>query len=102
MPTVLAIAFVAAGAFLPPPAGTDELVMGLEDRVSKLLPTVANIETITLTEDPSAPPGTPPRRGTIFGSGCIIDPSGIILTNQHVFDGAVQINITVHVASDMP
>jgi serine protease Do len=54
-----------------------------------------NIKTITLTRDPSAPPGTPPRRGTVFGSGFIIDPSGIILTNQHVIDGAVQVNITV-------
>jgi serine protease Do len=91
----LAIGCVATNALLPPPAGADELVIGLGDRVSKLLPTVVNIETITLTKDPAAPPGTPPRRGTMFGSGFIIDAGGFILTNQHVIAGGIQVNVTV-------
>jgi len=47
--TVLAITLITAGALLPPRAGADELVVGLGDRVSKLLPTVVNIEAIALT-----------------------------------------------------
>jgi serine protease Do len=90
---LIAIASAAASALLPSPAAVDELVVGLGDRVSKLLPTVVNIETITVT--PAAAPGTPPCRGTLLGSGFIIDPSGIILINQHVIAGGVQINITV-------
>jgi hypothetical protein len=43
----MALACVAANVLLPSPAGADELVIGPGDRVSKLLPTVVNIETIT-------------------------------------------------------
>lgn len=34
-----------------------------------------------------------PRRVKIYGSGFIIDPSGIIITNRHVIDGAIQIRV---------
>jgi serine protease Do len=35
-----------------------------------------------------------PRRG--IGSGVIIDPSGLALTNAHVVDGATQVEVTLH------
>ncbi len=34
-----------------------------------------------------------PRRVKTYGSGFIIDPSGIIVTNRHVIDGAIQIRV---------
>ncbi len=41
-------------------------------------------------------PVQPPHRMQSLGSGFIIDPSGIIVTNNHVIDGADEINVTLH------
>ena len=43
----------------------------------------------------NAPPGGPGggRRGQSLGSGFIIDASGIVVTNNHVIDGASEINV---------
>jgi serine protease Do len=40
-------------------------------------------------------PHAPPRRLQSLGSGFIIDPSGIIVTNNHVIDGADEITVTL-------
>jgi serine protease Do len=86
------------------------------DLASRLLPTVVNIATTqTLKPLPSAPglppvpPDSPladifknylgqapsaPRHVNSLGSGFIIDPSGYIVTNNHVIEGAEQISIT--------
>ena len=55
---------------------------------------------------PGPPPGAAPgqrgdrnppaRRSQSLGSGFIIDPSGIVVTNNHVIDGADEITITMH------
>ena len=37
-----------------------------------------------------------PRKMQSLGSGFIIDPSGIVVTNNHVIDGADEITITLH------
>jgi serine protease Do len=44
---------------------------------------------------PGRPPGGPqaPRRGQSLGSGFIVDPSGIVITNNHVIEGADEINV---------
>jgi serine protease Do len=41
-------------------------------------------------------PDQPSRRGQALGSGFIIDPSGIIVTNNHVIEGADEITVTLH------
>ncbi|WP_159994407.1 DegQ family serine endoprotease [Roseomonas sp. 18066] len=43
----------------------------------------------------NARPGQPPRRQQSQGSGFIIDASGIIVTNNHVIDGADEINVVL-------
>ncbi len=49
------------------------------------------------------PPGQRPRRRRVnsLGSGFVIDPSGIIITNNHVIDGADQIDINFHDGSKL-
>jgi len=46
------------------------------------------------------PPGRqqppPSRRGQSLGSGFVIDASGIIVTNNHVIEGADEINVVLH------
>ncbi len=37
-----------------------------------------------------------PRKMQSLGSGFIIDPSGIVVTNNHVIDGADEITVTLH------
>ena len=45
------------------------------------------------SEASRASPAILPRRVKAYGSGFIIDPSGIIVTNKHVIDGAIDIKV---------
>ncbi|MBN2474196.1 MAG: Do family serine endopeptidase [Pirellulales bacterium] len=48
-------------------------------------------------EMPSAPrPGMPPFGARGIGSGVIVDPAGVILTNNHVVDGGGKITVRLH------
>ncbi|HME26398.1 MAG TPA: trypsin-like peptidase domain-containing protein [Acetobacteraceae bacterium] len=38
-------------------------------------------------------PDQPPRRVKVYASGFVIDPSGIIVTNKHVVDGALNMHV---------
>ena len=94
------------------------------DLAARLLPTVVNIAT-TQTLKPAAgapglpniPPGSPladlfkdflgpgpslPRHVTSLGSGFIIDPTGYIVTNNHVIEGADQISVTLNDGTTLP
>ncbi len=45
---------------------------------------------------PGRPPGQQaPRRAQSLGSGFIIDPAGIVVTNNHVIEGADEINVVL-------
>ncbi len=41
-------------------------------------------------------PDAAPRRMQSLGSGFIVDPSGYVVTNNHVIDGADEIRVTLH------
>ncbi len=96
------------------------------DLAAQLLPAVVNISTTQVSktkpqargggerpETPQVPPGSPfeeffkdffdrnpqdnrPRRNTSLGSGFIIDPSGIVVTNNHVIADADEVTVTLH------
>jgi serine protease Do len=93
------------------------------DLAAKLLPSVVNISTSqTLKAPPQGampqlPPGSPledlfknflgpksntPRHVTSLGSGFIIDPSGYIVTNNHVIEDSDQITVSLQDGTQMP
>ena len=88
--------------------------MSFADLAERLMPSVVNIsttQTITTTNNPfpfEFPPGSPfedmfkefgtpqERKATSLGSGFIIDKKGIVITNNHVIQGAENIFVRVN------
>jgi serine protease Do len=93
------------------------------DLAAKLLPAVVNISTSQTVKKgstpqmPQLPPGSPfeeffkeffdrqqrrekngqpQRKATSLGSGFIIDTAGLVVTNNHVIDGAEEIYVILH------
>ncbi len=84
------------------------------DLAEKLLPAVVNISTsqaisaASVPEIPQFPPGSPfedyferqkpeaAKRTTSLGSGFIIDPSGLVVTNNHVIADADEITVILY------
>jgi len=94
------------------------------DLAEALSPTVVNISTSQMLKRPKSdvptpqfPEGSPleeffkefmerdqnaPRRVTSLGSGFVFDPSGYIVTNNHVIEGADQITVNFNDGSSLP
>jgi len=94
------------------------------DLAARLLPMVVNIATTETLKAiapapgmPNIPPGSPladlfkdflgpgraaPRHVTSLGSGFIIDPTGYIVTNNHVIADADQISVTLNDGTTLP
>ena len=98
----LAAALLALGTVVPLalptaiPAEAREPLRDIPDIVHPLLPGVVNLA-VWGPPDASTPAnaaGVKPDRVHFFGSGFVIDPSGIIVTNKHVIANAYQ--ITAH------
>jgi serine protease Do len=114
-------------AFLAPMAGSAAVRPAPDsfaDLAGQLLPTVVNISTTQTvkadtqaTEIPDLPPDSPlqqlfkdylqknknlPHHVTSLGSGFIIDPAGLIVTNEHVIDDAEQITVTLNDGTSLP
>ena len=89
------------------PALADDVGANKSDLITNLLPTVVNIsvrkveaatppatgEAATVSAPKPPADNTPDIKGYV-GSGFVIDPSGVIVTNYHVVDGAFQITVT--------
>jgi serine protease Do len=120
--SLIAGAFVS-GALLVSPAAARGAPESFADLSQQLLPTVVNISTSQTLKPsqkaaiPDLPPGSPledlfknflgprsnlPRHVTSLGSGFIIDPSGLIVTNNHVIEDADQITVTLNDGSSLP
>ena len=114
-------------AVVPSLAATPLLARGAPDSfadlANQLLPTVVNIATTQTLKPNSAqaalpdlPPDSPlqdmfkdflsqsktPRHVTSLGSGFVIDPSGIIVTNNHVVEDSDDITVTLNDGTSLP
>ena len=96
------------------PANSKTVPDSFADLAEKLMPSVVNIsstQTIKTTSNPfpfQFPPGSPfedmfkefnqptERKATALGSGFIIDKKGIVVTNNHVIQGAEDILVSVN------
>ncbi len=111
-------------AILAVPAVARPAPDSFADLADKLLPTVVNISTSQTLKAagpklslPDLPPGSPledlfkdflqnnralPRHVTSLGSGFIIDPTGYVITNNHVIADADQITVTLNDGTSLP
>ena len=72
--------------------------------VAQALPAIVNITVVKVVDGTDATPGKPDdaRFDVFVGSGAVIDPSEIIVTNKHVIEGAATISVTFHDKSELP
>ncbi len=96
------------------PANTKDIPSSFADLAEKVMPSVVNISTtttVTTQANPfpfQFPPGSPfedmfkefgtpqERKSSALGSGFIIDEKGIVVTNNHVIQGAEDIVVRVN------
>ena len=91
------------------PQSQAQLQLSFAPIVREVAPSVVNVYATTVTQQSVSPFAndpffqrffggdlfsTRPRESQSLGSGVIVDPSGVILTNSHVVEGATDIRIT--------
>lgn len=77
-----------------PPVADENVVIRVVDRIR---PSVVNIDTVAQVQTFF---GVFPQQGA--GSGVIVSPDGLILTNNHVVEGAAQIKVTLLSGKSFP
>jgi serine protease Do len=116
-----AILFVAAIAWpimpVPAQARGPDVIADVAEQVIDAVVNISTKQTVDMgtNEVPDLPPGSPfekffeeflkkrgkdgapvPRRVNSLGSGFIIDPTGLVVTNNHVIAGADEVNVILN------
>jgi serine protease Do len=104
---VAAVVIASTTTLLPAQATAeslrDLLPFGRTHRIARLLQTVVNISTHKLSAAPAdASEKGEPRRTEAFGSGFIIDPAGLIVTNRHVVERALDVTVILSDGTALP
>jgi serine protease Do len=105
---LVAAAVMATATTLQPVRGTaqtlrDLLPFGRTHRIAKLLQVVVNISTHKPSTDATDTSSSgAARRIDAFGSGFIIDPSGLIVTNRHVIEDAFDVAVILWDGTALP
>src|SRR3954465_4720778 len=126
----LVAVFALAATLFPVHAWARSAPESFADLAEEIMPAVVHLSAWTTVEArgrtlPQLPPGTPfedlfeeffnrrgqgqqgdstprpPRRSNSLGSGFIIDPSGIVVTNNHVIGDANEITVILHDGSKL-
>lgn len=92
---LLALALLAAPMLATPRAARAHDPVDVSALVAKLLPSVVSISAIRVTDTPAqeGKAATTERRSST-GTGFVIDPAGLIVTNRHVIEGASEVAVT--------
>lgn len=88
----------AAAVSIAVAAEAGEAPPNLDDIVPALLPTVVNIYSMKITSGSESEPirtAAATHKKQSLGSGFIIDPAGIIVTNEHMIQDAYDISVTL-------
>ncbi len=95
----LVLLMMAPWDTMPAQADIRDLIpFGRTHRIANLLPAVVSISMIKLLPDEAAQT----RRVEMFGSGFIVDPTGVIITNRHVISDVVEISVTLQGGRTVP
>jgi serine protease Do len=102
------ILIIALACTVAASAMAADVTASRSELIRNLLPTVVNIA-VRKTEKPpavttasaSAPAGTSEVKAFV-GSGFIIDPSGLVVTNYHVVEDAFEITVTLNDGTILP
>lgn len=119
----LALALIGANAAPAFARAAPDSFADLAERLSPAVVNISTTQTVRQSNDampmPQFPPGSPfedlfrdfleknreqgtPRKVTSLGSGFVIDPSGVIVTNNHVIDQADEITVTFPDGKSLP
>ena len=101
---VAPLAFLTLAAAGPTPAAAHDPPSDLADIVAPLLPSVVRLIVWAprAAEKPPGSNGEKPARAQFFGTGFVIDPSGVIVTNKHVINNALSIAVHFNDGSVVP
>src|SRR4051794_24801893 len=96
------------------PVQAEEVIPGISSVLARVLPTVVNISvrkleppTSSSTMVSAASPAAPlqldnPQIRNFVGSGFVIDPAGLVVTNYHVVENAFQVMVKFHDGTVVP